>query len=104
VGQKQTVSNTAERGLREAKKKALGHRAKYRIGAAQRAELMIRTRPTLPDPNDEMVPETAINGRAGAIVTFNEENFRPVATRFRCSGGFLARNSFRIHRHSGPEC
>src|SRR5437762_6160779 len=46
---------------------------------------MIRTRPMLPDPNDEMVLETAINGRADAIVTFNDRDFRPVATRFRCS-------------------
>jgi PIN domain-containing protein len=37
----------------------------------------------LPDPNDEMVLETAINGRADAIVTFNERHFRPVAARFR---------------------
>src|SRR5437762_10508133 len=51
----------------------------------KRVELMIRTRPTLPDPNDEMVLETAINGRADAIVTFNDRDFRPVAARFRCS-------------------
>jgi len=51
----------------------------------KRVELMIRTRPMLPDPNDEMVLETAINGRADAIVTFNERDFRPVAGRFRCS-------------------
>jgi predicted HicB family RNase H-like nuclease len=46
---------------------------------------MIRTRPMLPDPNDEMVLETTIHGRADAIVTFNERDFRPVAARFRCS-------------------
>ena len=46
---------------------------------------MIRTRPMLLDPNDEMVLETAINGRAHAIVTFNERDFRPVAARFRFS-------------------
>jgi predicted nucleic acid-binding protein len=51
---------------------------------AKRVELMIRTRPMLPDPNDEMVLETAINGRTDAI-TFNERDFRPVAARFRCS-------------------
>jgi hypothetical protein len=51
----------------------------------KRVELMIRTRPMLPDPNDEMVLETAINGRADAIVTFNDRDFRPVAVRFRCS-------------------
>jgi len=48
----------------------------------KRVELMIRTRPMLPDPNDEMVLETAINGRANAIVTFNDRDFRPVAARF----------------------
>ena len=52
---------------------------------AKRVELVIRTRPLLSDPNDEMVLETAINGRADAIVTFNDGDFRPVATRFRCS-------------------
>ena len=51
----------------------------------KRVELMIRTRPMLPDLNDEMVLETAINGRADAIVTFNDRDFRPVATRFRFS-------------------
>jgi hypothetical protein len=29
--------------------------------------------------------ETAINGGAEAIVTFNERDFRPVAERFRCA-------------------
>ena len=51
----------------------------------KRVELVIHTRPMLPDPNDEMVLETAINGRADAIVTFNDRDFRPVAARFRCS-------------------
>jgi len=51
----------------------------------KRVELLIRVRPMLPDPNDEMVLETAINGRADAIITFNERDFRVVAGRFRCS-------------------
>ena len=51
---------------------------------AKRVELVIRTRPLLSDPNDEMVLETAINGRADAIVTFNDRDFRPAASRF-CS-------------------
>ncbi len=38
---------------------------------------MIRTGPMLPDPNDEMVLETAINGPTDAIVTFNKRDFRP---------------------------
>jgi hypothetical protein len=61
----------------------------------KRVELMIRTRPMLPDPNDEMVLETAINGRADAIVTFNERDFRPVAARFRCSVGAARGNRYR---------
>jgi putative PIN family toxin of toxin-antitoxin system len=51
----------------------------------KRVELLIRTRPVLPDPNDEMVLETAINGRADAIVTFNDRDFWPVVARFRCA-------------------
>jgi putative PIN family toxin of toxin-antitoxin system len=51
----------------------------------ERVELAVRLRPMLSDPNDEMVLETAINGRADAIVTFNERDFRQVASRFRCS-------------------
>jgi predicted nucleic acid-binding protein len=51
----------------------------------KKVELLIRTRPMLLDPNDEMVLETAVNGRADAIVTFNERDFRPAAGRFRCS-------------------
>jgi putative PIN family toxin of toxin-antitoxin system len=39
-------------------------------------------RPQLRDPNDEMVLETAVNGRANAIVTFNEADFRPAEERF----------------------
>jgi predicted nucleic acid-binding protein len=52
---------------------------------AKRVELVIRTRPFLPDPNDEMVLDTAIIGRADAMVTFNDRDVRPAATRFRCS-------------------
>src|SRR5271154_163071 len=51
----------------------------------KRVELLIRVRPMLPDPNDEMVLETAINGRADAIITFNERDFRAMAGHFRCS-------------------
>jgi putative PIN family toxin of toxin-antitoxin system len=51
----------------------------------KRVELMIRTRPMLRDPDDEMVLETAINGRADALVTFNVRDFAPAAARFHCS-------------------
>lgn len=39
-------------------------------------------RPQLRDPADELVLETAINGRAAAIVTFNRRDFGVGAIRF----------------------
>jgi putative PIN family toxin of toxin-antitoxin system len=39
-------------------------------------------RPQLRDPGDEMVLETAINGGAQAIVTFNTTDFRQACPRF----------------------
>jgi len=39
-------------------------------------------RPQLRDPNDEMVLETALNGCADALVTFNTRDFSDVAARF----------------------
>ena len=53
--------------------------------SAARVPLVIRTRPSLRDPGDEMVLETAINGSADAIVTFNERDFRLAARRFKIS-------------------
>jgi putative PIN family toxin of toxin-antitoxin system len=46
--------------------------------------LAFRWRPALSDPNDDMVLETAVNGQAHAIVTFNERDFNPAAGRFGC--------------------
>ena len=39
-------------------------------------------RPQLADPKDEMVLETAVNGRADAIVTFNQRDFAPATPKF----------------------
>ncbi len=47
-------------------------------------KLAFRWRPALPDPDDDMVLETAINGHADAIVTFNQRAFNPVAAEFGC--------------------
>jgi predicted nucleic acid-binding protein len=39
-------------------------------------------RPTLPDPADDMVLETAVNGRADLLVTLNLRHFRTAASKF----------------------
>jgi putative PIN family toxin of toxin-antitoxin system len=39
-------------------------------------------RPQLRDPGDEMVLETAVNGRADGLVTFNVRDFGTVPARF----------------------
>src|SRR5258706_16422489 len=39
-------------------------------------------RPQLRDPNDEMVLEAAVNGRADLLVTFNVRDFGTVPSRF----------------------
>jgi len=39
-------------------------------------------RPQLTDAKDELVLETAVNGRADAIVTFNTTDFQEAAARF----------------------
>lgn len=46
-------------------------------------ELHFRLRPQLHDPKDEMVLETAINGRADALVTYNISDFAIAGKRFR---------------------
>jgi len=45
-------------------------------------EAHLSWRPQLPDPNDEMVLEAAINSRADALVTYNTAHFRIAAARF----------------------
>jgi putative PIN family toxin of toxin-antitoxin system len=46
-------------------------------------EVHFQWRPQSKDPNDEMVLETAINGRADALVTYNLADFAGAAERFR---------------------
>ncbi|WP_207455686.1 putative toxin-antitoxin system toxin component, PIN family [Azospirillum sp. SYSU D00513] len=44
-----------------------------------------RWRPLLPDPNDDMVLEAAVNGRADALVTYNIRDFAREGIRFGLS-------------------
>jgi len=46
-------------------------------------ELHFQWRPQGRDPNDEMVLEAAINGRADALVTYNLADFADMAARFK---------------------
>ncbi len=46
------------------------------IAMAEPVTSYFRWRPQLHDPGDELVLEAAVNGRASAIVTFNEKHLR----------------------------
>lgn len=46
-------------------------------------EVHFQWRPQGRDPNDEMVLEAAINGRADALVTYNIADFAGIGERFR---------------------
>lgn len=52
---------------------------------ARAVRLAFRWRPRLSDPDDDIVLETAINGRAIAIVTFNRRDFVSGTIGFRCA-------------------
>lgn len=51
-------------------------------GCLDQVEVRLLWRPQLRDPDDEMVLETAVNGAADAIATFNRRDFDPAASRF----------------------
>lgn len=50
--------------------------------ACEAVEVSFHWRPQLSDPNDEMVLETAVNGRAEALITHNVRDFSKGAARF----------------------
>jgi putative PIN family toxin of toxin-antitoxin system len=51
---------------------------------ARPVKLAFRWRPRLVDPNDDMVLETAVNGSAHAIVTFNQSDFEGTSAALQC--------------------
>ena len=62
---------------------------------AEPVKLAYLWRPTLPDVDDDMVLEAAVNGRADGIVTFNLRDFRRAAEQF----GILALSPGDAVRH-----
>jgi predicted nucleic acid-binding protein len=52
------------------------------IGLGEPVHSYFRWRPQLRDPGDELVLEAAVNGRADAIVTFNERDLRGAKASF----------------------
>ena len=52
------------------------------IAMAEPVKIHFLWRPQLRDPGDEMVLETAVNGRADGLVTFNLRDFGSVPERF----------------------
>jgi len=52
------------------------------IAMAEPVETHLLWRPQLRDPNDEIVLEAAVNGRADALVTFNVRDFGKAPERF----------------------
>jgi predicted nucleic acid-binding protein len=52
------------------------------VAMAEPVKTHVLWRPQLRDPGDEMVLETAVNGRADGLVTFNVRDFGTVPARF----------------------
>ena len=52
------------------------------IDAIEPVEVHYQWRPQLPDADDDMVLEAAVNGRADAIVTFNRKDYGAIPARF----------------------
>ncbi|MCO5162776.1 MAG: putative toxin-antitoxin system toxin component, PIN family [Mesorhizobium sp.] len=52
------------------------------FGVARAVDLAFTWRPVSADPNDDMVIETAVNGGADMVVTFNAKDFAGLEARF----------------------
>ncbi len=52
------------------------------IRVSESVQIRFLWRPLLSDPADDMVLETAANGRADGLVTFNEADFAAAARKF----------------------
>lgn len=52
------------------------------VAVAEPVRLPFHWRPVLRDPNDDMVLEAAVNGRADGLVTFNTKDFSAAVSQF----------------------
>ncbi len=65
------------------------------VFVAEPVRLAFLWRPLLRDPDDDMVMEAAVNGRADMLVTFNRRDFGTIGERFGvrvCSTGEAVRD------------
>jgi predicted nucleic acid-binding protein len=67
---------------------------------AEPVRLAYLWRPTLPDADDDMVLETAVNGRADWIITFNLRDFGPAAEQFGIAVLSLGEATKRLEQRS----
>lgn len=67
---------------------------------AEPVRLAYLWRPMLPDADDDMVLETAVNGRADLLVTVNLRDFTPGAARFGIRIASPAEALTRLRRNS----
>lgn len=70
------------------------------VALAKPVKLAFRWRPRLGDPDDDMVLETAVNGNADAIVTFNQRDFAKARGEFTFAVLFPGAALQRIWRRS----
>jgi putative PIN family toxin of toxin-antitoxin system len=65
------------------------------VSVAEAVQIRFLWRPLLSDPTDDMVLETAVNGRADQLVAFNQKDFVAVAEGFAFK---ILRPSEALHR------
>lgn len=65
------------------------------VSIAESVQIRFLWRPLLSDPTDDMVLETAVNGQADLLVTFNQSDFAAAAKGFALK---IVRPSEALHR------
>ncbi|MBI4519690.1 MAG: putative toxin-antitoxin system toxin component, PIN family [Gemmatimonadetes bacterium] len=70
------------------------------VAVGEAVRLSFRWRPILTDPEDDMVLETAVNGRADLLVTFNQRHFADGAGQFGVEVASPAEALARLRKQS----